>query len=101
MLALTAIWGLRLAAHIHLRNAGQGEDKRYASLLVTWLGVAVWTVGFGFETVGDLQLRRFRADPANAGQVLDRGLWRYTRHPNYFGDAVVWFGLWLLACSHG
>ena len=51
-------------------------------------------------TVGDAQLRRFRADPAHAGQVLDRGLWRYTRHPNYFGDAVVWFGLWLLACSH-
>jgi steroid 5-alpha reductase family enzyme len=48
----------------------------------------------------DAQLRRFRADPANAGRVLDRGLWRYTRHPNYFGDAVVWFGLWLLACSH-
>ena len=67
---------------------------------VTWLGVAVWAVGFGFETVGDAQLRRFRADPANAGRVLDRGLWRYTRHPNYFGDAVVWFGLWLLACSH-
>ena len=67
---------------------------------VTWLGVAVWAVGFGFEAVGDAQLRRFRADPANAGRVLDRGLWRYTRHPNYFGDAVVWFGLWLLACSH-
>ena len=50
--------------------------------------------------MGDEQLRRFKADPANAGRVLDRGLWRYTRHPNYFGDAVVWFGLWLLACSH-
>jgi steroid 5-alpha reductase family enzyme len=68
--------------------------------VVTWLGVAVWAVGFGFETIGDLQLRRFKADPSHAGQVLDRGLWRYTRHPNYFGDAVVWFGLWLLACSH-
>ena len=68
--------------------------------LVSWLGAAVWAVGFGFEAVGDAQLRRFRADPANAGKVLDRGLWRYTRHPNYFGDAMVWFGLWLLACSH-
>jgi steroid 5-alpha reductase family enzyme len=67
---------------------------------VDWLGMAVWAVGFGFETVGDLQLRRFRADPANAGRVLDQGLWRYTRHPNYFGDSVVWSGLWLLACSH-
>jgi steroid 5-alpha reductase family enzyme len=46
-------------------------------------------VGFGFEAVGDAQLRRFRADPANAERVLNRGLWRYTRHPNYFGDAVV------------
>jgi len=63
-------------------------------------GVAVWSVGFGFETVGDWQLRRFRASASNAGRVLDRGLWRYTRHPNYFGDSVVWFGLWLLACSH-
>jgi steroid 5-alpha reductase family enzyme len=127
--------GARLPAHIYLRNRGQGEDKRYASLLrrnmgsparfalryiywtqgrvmwfvslplqvamyeraslgiVTWLGVAVWAVGFGFETVGDWQLRRFRASPSHAGRVLDRGLWRYTRHPNYFGDAVVWFGL--------
>jgi steroid 5-alpha reductase family enzyme len=67
---------------------------------VTWAGVAVWAVGFGFETIGDEQLRRFRADAANAGTVLDRGLWRYTRHPNYFGDAVLWFGLWLMACSH-
>ena len=67
---------------------------------VTWAGVAVWAAGFCFETVGDAQLRRFRSDPGNAGRVLDRGLWRYTRHPNYFGDAVLWFGLWLLACSH-
>jgi len=142
VLALVTVWGVRLSAHIYLRNRGQGEDKRYASLLrrntgsparfvlrhiywaqgrviwfvslplqvamyeraslgiVTWLGVAVWAVGFGFETVGDWQLRRFRASVLNTGRVLDRGLWRYTRHPNYFGDALVWFGLWLLACSH-
>jgi steroid 5-alpha reductase family enzyme len=62
------------------------------------LGAVVWAVGFGFETVGDEQLRRFRADPANRGQVMDRGLWRYTRHPNYFGDACVWWGLFLMAC---
>ena len=67
---------------------------------VTWAGVAVWAAGFCFETVGDAQLRRVRSDPGNAGRVLDRGLWRYTRHPSYFGDAVLWFGLWLLACSH-
>jgi steroid 5-alpha reductase family enzyme len=74
--------------------------KHAALSALTWLGVAVWLFGFVLETVGDLQLRRFRASPLNAGQVLDRGLWPYTRHPNYFGDAVVWFGLWLLACSH-
>jgi steroid 5-alpha reductase family enzyme len=66
---------------------------------VLWLGVAVWAVGFFFESVGDLQLTRFRSDPANRGTVLDTGLWRYTRHPNYFGDACVWTGLWLVAAS--
>ena len=68
--------------------------------IVAWIGVAVWTAGFLFETVGDWQLARFRADPANAGRIMDRGLWRYTRHPNYFGDACVWWGLFLMACDH-
>jgi steroid 5-alpha reductase family enzyme len=56
------------------------------------LGSGLFVVGFLFEAVGDWQLARFRGDPANAGRVMDRGLWRYTRHPNYFGDAVVWWG---------
>ncbi|MBP2474024.1 steroid 5-alpha reductase family enzyme [Crossiella equi] len=64
----------------------------------TVLGVLLWLTGFTFEAVGDRQLWRFKADPANRGQVLSTGLWRYTRHPNYFGDAVVWWGLYLLAC---
>ena len=55
--------------------------------VLTWVGTAVWLVGFFFESVGDWQLHRFKADPANHGQVMDRGLWHYTRHPNYFGDA--------------
>ena len=63
------------------------------------LGAAVWTIGFLFESIGDLQLRRFKADPANQGQVLQSGLWRYTRHPNYFGDAVVWWGYFLIALA--
>jgi steroid 5-alpha reductase family enzyme len=58
-------------------------------------GVVMWLVGLGFEAVGDLQLRRFKADPANKGVIMDRGLWAWTRHPNYFGDACVWWGLWL------
>lgn len=63
------------------------------------LGGLVWAVGFVFEALGDWQLRRFRADPANAGQVMRAGLWRYTRHPNYFGDALVWWGLFLIAAG--
>jgi steroid 5-alpha reductase family enzyme len=70
------------------------------SLVVTLLGIAVWAVGLFFEAVGDWQLARFTADAANAGVVNDRGLWRYTRHPNYFGDACVWWGLFLLAAGH-
>jgi steroid 5-alpha reductase family enzyme len=139
---LTTVWGVRLSVHIHARNRGQPEDRRYAEMVrragprargrlftrvyltqagvlwlvslpvqvaqygpaapapVRWLGVAVWAVGFVFESVGDRQLSRFRADPDNRGRVLDSGLWRYTRHPNYFGDACVWWGLYLLAC-HG
>jgi steroid 5-alpha reductase family enzyme len=64
-------------------------------------GVALYALGMVFETVGDLQLARFRADPESRGQVMDRGLWRYTRHPNYFGDACVWFGLWLVVLPAG
>jgi len=63
------------------------------------LGVAVWAVGLLFEAVGDLQLRRFKADPANRGVIMDRGLWAWTRHPNYFGDACVWWGLWLVSIA--
>jgi steroid 5-alpha reductase family enzyme len=66
-----------------------------------WVGTAVWAVGLAFETVGDLQLARFKADPANRGKVMDRGLWRYTRHPNYFGDFCVWWGIWLVALATG
>lgn len=64
-----------------------------------WLGALVWLVGFFFEAVGDHQLAQFKKDPRNKGQVMDQGLWRYTRHPNYFGDACVWFGIWLVAAS--
>ncbi|WP_165777449.1 DUF1295 domain-containing protein [Amycolatopsis antarctica] len=138
--ALTLVWGLRLAVHLHLRNHGVAEDPRYVAMaqragerpaakifvrvylvqaavlwlvslpvqfaqygggfgVTAWIGVLVWLTGFTFETIGDEQLRRFRADPRTKGTVLDTGLWRYTRHPNYFGDACVWWGLYLLACG--
>jgi steroid 5-alpha reductase family enzyme len=67
---------------------------------LAYVGVVVFAVGLFFEAVGDQQMAAFRADPANRGQVMDRGLWRYTRHPNYFGDATVWAGLWLVAAQH-
>jgi len=66
---------------------------------VAWTGVGVWAVGLFFESVGDWQLERWRADPAHQGGVMDVGLWRYTRHPNYFGDACVWWGIFLVAAD--
>jgi steroid 5-alpha reductase family enzyme len=137
LLALVAIWGLRLSWHIQKKTVGKGEDRRYAAMLrdaspaqvvrkvfllqalITWfvslplqlsavagptpralipvaaVGVAVWLVGVAFEAVGDRQLKVFKEDPAHRGVVMDRGLWAWTRHPNYFGDATVWWGLWL------
>ncbi len=141
---LVTVWGLRLAAHIFLRNRDRGEDFRYArwrkeagsswwwrsyfkvfllqgSILwvVAWpllavlaggaaplrwldaLSLLVWGVGFLFEAGGDWQLRRFQQDAANKGGLLTTGLWRYTRHPNYFGDALVWWGFYLFAVASG
>jgi len=131
VLTLTAVWGGRLAVHLHDRNAQRGEDPRYTGtrlwavylaqgaimLLVSLplqaaahlradigvldaLAVLVWLTGFVFESVADAQLARFTGDPANTGRVLDTGLWRYSRHPNYFGDACVWWGLFLFAAHH-
>jgi steroid 5-alpha reductase family enzyme len=137
VVGLVAAWGLRLSWHMHRRNAGTGEDPRYAKMLredsalrkvwlpqgaaiwlvslpvqanavaddrltvVGWVGVAVWALGVVFESVGDAQLaaykRAVRTGDGDHGPVMDRGLWRYTRHPNYFGDASVWWGIWLVA----
>lgn len=143
VLLLTAIWALRLSAHITLRNFGKPEDPRYRAMrekrgsaflwqslyivfglqgLLAWIisvpllvaiqgqaspgildivAVALWITGFVFEAVGDYQLRRFKADPKNEGKVLQSGLWRYTRHPNYFGDACVWWSFFLFAAATG
>lgn len=65
------------------------------------IGIMVWIVGFVFEAVGDAQLARFKKDPMNAGKVMDKGLWSLTRHPNYFGDAMVWWGLGIIAAETG
>ena len=142
VLAMVALWGLRLGWHIYRRNRGKGEDPRYASwreahgeawwwvslfrvfLLqgaVLWvvslpiqlamtlpgraaftawdaLGELIWAAGFLTEAIADAQLRAFKRDPASSG-VLDDGLWRWSRHPNYFGEAVLWWGIWLPSLS--
>ena len=142
LVAMTTIWGLRLAIYLFIRNHGKGEDYRYVRMrkhwgprfplislgtvfatqgllmflvslpvqlgqteltpdlgVLAWIGVALWMVGLFFEGVGDAQLARFKKNPANAGIVMDKGLWRYTRHPNYFGDACVWWGIALVAAE--
>ncbi|SDM01033.1 Steroid 5-alpha reductase family enzyme [Geoalkalibacter ferrihydriticus] len=65
--------------------------------LLDLLGVGIWLFGFGFETLGDWQLLRFKQNPANKGRIIQSGLWRFTRHPNYFGEATLWWGIWLIA----
>ncbi|NCC85165.1 MAG: DUF1295 domain-containing protein [Clostridia bacterium] len=76
------------------------QDLAGWSLLATF-GLVLWLIGFFFEAVGDRQLRQFRANPANKGTLIQTGLWRYTRHPNYFGEATQWWGIFLLAISGG
>lgn len=68
---------------------------------IAFMAVIVWLVGFFFEAVGDAQLATFKKDPANAGKVMDKGLWQFTRHPNYFGDAVQWWAIGLVAAEAG
>jgi len=144
IVAMTTIWGLRLAIYLFVRNHGKGEDFRYRAMrkhygprfplislvtvfllqgvlmwivslpvqlgqaddtpaigVIAYLGIALWLLGMFFETVGDAQLTAFKADPATKGTVMNRGLWRYTRHPNYFGDACVWWGIGLVAAETG
>lgn len=143
LLALIALWALRLAGHLTWRNWGEPEDRRYQAIrarnepgfawkslylvfglqaLLAWAiamplfaglsgtaalnaidcaGALLWALGFGFESIADWQLARFKAGPASRGTVLDRGLWRYTRHPNYFGEAVLWWGFFLIALAAG
>jgi steroid 5-alpha reductase family enzyme len=66
---------------------------------LAWIGGAIALIGIAFESIGDHQLRRFKLDPATKGKVLDTGLWRFTRHPNYFGDCCTWWGIWLIAAE--
>jgi steroid 5-alpha reductase family enzyme len=76
-----------------------GQDNPLG--IFDFVGIIFWLVGFTFEAGGDFQLSRFRADPANKGKVIDKGFWRYTRHPNYFGDSAVWWGYGIICLSAG
>ena len=89
---------LALVVSLPILAAGVGETPSSLGALDR-LGAAVWVVGLAFESIGDEQLRRFKRDPANRGRVMDEGLWRYTRHPNYFGDAVAWWGIGLIGLA--
>lgn len=90
------MWVVSLPVQLGLLRSGDGWTALHV------LGTLVWAVGLSFEAVGDWQLARFKADRANSGKdVLDEGLWRYTRHPNYFGDFCVWWGLFLVAMGSG
>lgn len=95
LLQAVAAWFISLPLQL---SAVLGPTPR-PLLPVLIVGVLVWVVGVLFEAVGDHQLRRFKADPANKGKIMDRGLWAWTRHPNYFGDSAVWWGLWLISIA--
>jgi steroid 5-alpha reductase family enzyme len=95
LIQAVAAWFISLPLQL---SATLGATPR-PLLPVLALGVVVWVVGVVFEAVGDHQLRTFKADPANKGKIMDRGLWSWTRHPNYFGDATVWWGLWLISIA--
>ena len=91
----TLMWIVSLGVQL-----GQADDTPGVGAIAV-IGVVVYVIGLFFEVVGDAQLARFKADPTSAGKVMDRGLWRYTRHPNYFGDACVWWGIGLVAAESG
>lgn len=76
------------------------QTTSYSSMIF-WLGSLVWLVGFAFESIGDWQLQKFKKNPQNKGKLLTTGLWKYTRHPNYFGDGLLWWGYFLIALASG
>jgi steroid 5-alpha reductase family enzyme len=69
------------------------------SIIVIIVGVVLWIIGFIFEAVGDAQLKTFKKDPKNKGEIMQSGLWKYTRHPNYFGESLMWWAIWIVSIS--
>lgn len=95
-----AMFLVSLPVQLGILNRGD-EPLTFVGQILFVAGILFWLVGFFFETVGDWQLARFKSKEENQGKVLDSGLWHYTRHPNYFGDFSVWWGLWLLSLAAG
>ena len=103
IVSLYTVFGLQGALMIVVSlpvTLGQRDTSAGAGFVV-FLGFVVWAIGIYFEAVGDAQLARFKRDPRNAGQIMDQGLWALTRHPNYFGDSLVWWGLAIVGSSQG
>ncbi len=92
---LQGVMMLVIAYPIILINAYQETGLGFPD----FLGLLVWLVGFYFESVGDKQLARFKQDPANKGHIIKTGLWKYSRHPNYFGEATMWWGIFIIALA--
>ncbi|CAN5495302.1 DUF1295 domain-containing protein [soil metagenome] len=84
-----------------LQASAAAQDTTGGWWIVLVLGAAIWGVGLTFEALGDAQLAAFKGDPDNKGEVMDQGLWAWTRHPNYFGDACVWWGMFVITASAG
>ena len=74
-------------------------EKAFPNNVMLYLGIAIWLVGFLFEVIGDEQLRRFKLNPENRGKLISTGLWAWTRHPNYFGETLIWWGIFIAAIS--
>lgn len=88
------IWLISLPAQV-----AQIPETPQRLTTLDFLGLGVWLTGFGIESLADRQLSRFLSDPSNRGQVMKEGLWRYSRHPNYFGDSLIWWGIYLVASA--
>lgn len=100
--SVTMIYGLQAILMFLVSLAVTvGMFASQQEIVLQIIGIALWVVGFGFEAIGDAQLTKFLADPANQGRVMDTGLWAWTRHPNYFGDAVLWWGIFFVAAANG
>ena len=99
--SLYVVFGLQGALMWLISLPQQSTASAGSATVLSWIGAAIVLVGVAWESTADIQLARFKADGANTGKVLDSGVWRWSRHPNYFGDSVAWWGLFVIAASVG